>query len=234
MIITGGSGSVVRAAVMSIIFQLSRMMKFHADKISVLATAFVVSALSNPFCIFDTSTLLSYLAMTGIVFYGITKSNSIEEKQDIYYKIKTSLSASLHAQTFAAISVLEMFGGISVISPFSNLFVSLFFPLLMFMLIMCAFLCFLPLPLLSVLAFLPKCLIVLLEFTAKLFAKIPYSYAVISLPDLAIYCFGALFTVFLLSTAFLKNKYVIITGLSCFLFTQALIIVLYVLSFIYN
>ncbi len=234
MVITGGQGSVMRAAIMSIIFHIARTLNFHTDTFSTLATSFIVVALSNPFCIFDTSTQLSFLAMTGIVFSSVAKNGSFEERHRIYYKLKRSLSASLHAQTFAAVPVLGMFGGISLISPFSNLFVSLFFSPLMFGLVMCAFLCFLPVPLLSVMTFIPRCLIALLEFCAKIFARIPFSYATFSLPNLAVYCFWTLFLVFLLSVAFLKSKEIIFTGFCCFLFNQAVTLSLYVLSFICN
>ncbi len=234
MIITGGQGSVMRAAIMSIIFHVARTLNFHTDTLSTLATSFIVVALSNPFCIFDTSTQLSFLSMTGIVFSGIAINGNSGERHKIYYKLKNSLSVSLHAQTFAAVPVLGMFGGISLISPFSNLFVSLFFSPLMFGLVICAFLCFLPVPLLSVMALMPRYLIALLEICAKLFARIPFSYATFSLPELAVYCFWALFLVFLLSAAFLKNKAIIFTGFCCFLFTQAVTLSLYVLSFICN
>lgn len=232
--ITGGQGSVMRAAVMFIIFHLARLFDLHTDKISILSTSFIVLALKNPFCIFDTGTQLSFLSMTGIVFYGIAKSSSLEDRHKIYYKIKDSLSVSLQAHTFAAIPVLNMFGGISLISPFSNLFVMLFFSPLMFLLVICAFLSFLPQPVTSILAFLPRYLIALLEFCAKVFADIPFSYSQISLPDLAAYCFWGLFLIFLLSTAFLKNRAVAVMGLCCFIFNQAVVILLYLLSLICN
>lgn len=234
VIITGFRGSVMRAAVMSIFFYLAQITGKRIDPISPLFAAFVAVSLANPFCIFDAGTLLSFLAMTGLVFSQIAKDNYFEERKGLYAAARNSLSASVHVQTFAAFPIIKMFGGFSLVSPFSNLFVSTFFAPLMFMLVLCAFLCFLPSSLLSVLAFIPRCLIALLEESAKVFASIPFSYAMFSLPDIAIYAFSALFLAFLLSAAFFKNKYLLITGFSCFVLTNAVTISLFVLSFICN
>ena len=232
MTITGFRGSVMRAAIMSMCFQLSKMSGRHYDSFSVLAISFMVICVANPFCIYDTGTLLSFLAMTGLIFAQTASDNYLVDTSTAFYKIKTTANASIFAQTFAAVPVLTMFGGISLISPISNLAASLFFPALMYFLVLCAFLCFLPAPLLSVLAFVPRALIYLLDLCAKAFASIPYSYAKFSLPPFSIYLFGVLFFIFLLTCAFFEKRFIVFSGFCNLIFTLSVVISLFALSFI--
>jgi len=231
MTITGFRGSVVRATIMSMCFYFSELSGRHYDNFSVLAVSFIAISVANPFCIFDTSTLLSYLAMTGLVFAGTSRDSYFNNTSTLFYKLKNTINASVYAQTFAAIPVVTMFGGISIISPISNLAASFFFPILMYFLVLCAFLCFLPTPLLSILAFVPKVFIYLLDLCAKVFASVPFSYASFHIPPFSIYMFVAMFLIFLLSCVFLEKKFIVYSGFCNLIVTLSVVISLFALSF---
>ena len=230
--VTGFRGAILRACIMSGIFYLSRLFEKHKDPFSVLSVAFIVISLLDPFSVFDLSTVLSFLAMAGIVFSSVCHDGFFEDREAVFYKIKRQILSGIYATCFAAIPIVEMFGGISVISPISNLFASVIFAPLMFLLVACAILCFLPPPIFSILAFIPQFLIFLLERTARFFASVPYTYTEFSLPNFIVAAFGVFFIVFLLSAGFLKNKAVMISGYASFMLSNILVLALFVLSYL--
>ena len=234
MVITGFRGSVMRACIMSTIYYFSKAFSKHRDSFSVLAVSFIVISLFNPFCIFDISTRLSFLAMMGLVFSSICKDSFFENTQTLFYKIKQGILTSFYAQTFASVPIFTLFGGISVIAPFSNIFAGLIFSPLMIMLVFCAIFCFLPARIFSIFAIVPKFFIFLLDHTARFFASIPFVYAELQLPNFISLAFLIFFFVFMFCVTFLKNKAVIISGYASFFLSNSVILTSMVISFICN
>ena len=90
----------------------------------VLITAVIVFALD---AIFDLGTILSFLAMLGIIFAGVVNDIYLVLPRSRLYKIKRSLFTSFYASGFVMIPILSTFGGVYILSPFSNLAGSIIF-----------------------------------------------------------------------------------------------------------
>lgn len=113
----GFGPSSVRAAIMVGVGLIAEIMGFKKDKLSVLAIAFWLVLLINPFYLFDKGCQLSFLAVCGIFVLQPILKNGAKPLKSLGDGICLSLSATL-----ATLPILtDMSGYISVISLFANL-----------------------------------------------------------------------------------------------------------------
>lgn len=139
VIITGASASVVRAAVMGILFLLvknlgRRVKAFKAILLSVAGIVLVEPRLLN----FDISFQLSVLATLSLIFYSpfLEGAKAGGWKQLIWEGMAITLAAQVITLPF----IFYHFGTISLISPLANLLIGPLIPLLMLMGVLVLFL----------------------------------------------------------------------------------------------
>jgi len=128
--LTGGSASVLRAAIMGTIILVSkfigrRVLPFH---LLLLAAALILTF--NPFAIYDWGFQLSFLATAGLFFLAVDleKILSFGRFKSLLIKI---FAETLSAQFFVLPILASNFGQFSIVSPISNLLILPFVPLTM-------------------------------------------------------------------------------------------------------
>lgn len=220
--ISGSGGSVVRACIMSAVFSVCNFFETKADRLSVLGISFMLIFLNNPYCVFDYGTRLSYLAMLGIICASfVTKIYSSKKNVS-----KNALTVGFFAMGFTLPIIVYDFGGVYLLSPFSNATASVFFTPLMYIIVAVAFLGFLPQMLLKIMAIPAMFLLKLFELCAKAFCAIPFSYAEISLPQPVYAAAGVVFFGFLFACAFCSERRIFVWGtLFCVILLPAVLIV---------
>lgn len=224
-IITGAAGSVIRAAIMSAVLLSADMLEKNADPYSSISLAIVAVILLNPYAIFDLGTILSFLAMLGIIFAGVVNDIYLVLPRSRLYKIKRSLFTSFYASGFVMIPILSTFGGVYILSPFSNLAGSIIFAPIMYLLVLLAIFAFLPAQILKIALAVPAAaLLKIFELTAEVFSKIPFSYAEFQCPQFLSAAFAIFITIHILCAAFAENKYIALTGFFSALLPQLSII----------
>lgn len=185
-LIGGTSGSVLRACLMAAVLWLAPLFSREYDSVSSLCFAYLVLWLFNPYMLFDLGTALSFDATLGIVLAD-------QLRHDMPYpgmgKLFPTLAGSVYASGFTALLCMENIGGLSLLSPFSNLLAGTVFVPVMTLLLATAVLCLLPnfavtKVLLSVLSLADRFLLGLFETIAKAFSSIKGSYAEVSPPAL--------------------------------------------------
>ncbi len=129
-ILTGGSASVVRAAVMGSLFLLAKMLQRQANPITVLLwTAVLMSIWNESYFNHDLSFVLSFLATFSLLII-MPEWEQIELdgwKGSLWDGVKVTLAA----QTLTLPVSLYYFQGFSIIAPLANLLVLPFVPILM-------------------------------------------------------------------------------------------------------
>jgi len=130
VVLTGGSASIVRAAIMSTIFLIAR---FYGHQIKILTaiclTAFITCLYNPDYLISDLSWQLSFLALTGIVLLAPKISRFLPSKLANFWKEIITVSLSAQLATFPLIAY--KFQQISLIAPLSNVLVMPLIPILM-------------------------------------------------------------------------------------------------------
>lgn len=124
------TGSVKRASAMTVLYFIGKILGKRTDALNSLGFAAVCGLIVNPFGVLDISFLLSFFSTMGIIIMGVPLSEKIDGKLNIFgERIKRILSVlfatvslSLSVTIFVfPVSVLVL-GGVSFVSPFTNLF----------------------------------------------------------------------------------------------------------------
>lgn len=139
VLLVGGGGSVMRAAVMGIMFVVATNLgrKAHIDT-SLFLAAFLL-LFYNPWFLWDISFQLSFLATASIVglylplrrsvFYkSLLTGKTIEEKAGIWLSklwqfLLETVTLTIIAQILVTPVIIQSFGQLSIISPLSNLLI---------------------------------------------------------------------------------------------------------------
>lgn len=229
-LITGFSGSVVRASVMSAIVLVGSFLKRKSDKFTSLSIALAVVVFINPFSVFDFGTQLSFIAMLGLCNSSYLTGDFFEFKT-FFTKIKNIIVSGFVTSGFVAIPILNIFGGVLLLNPLSSLLAVIFTPM-MFLLTLSAFLAFLPETFLCFLTYPASFLIVIFEKTAIAFSKIPYAYAEFDCPALfyTLFLFMLFANIFFIS--FKKDKYIAFSGVLFTVFVYANILIMHIFNII--
>ncbi len=138
MLFTGASPSVVRASVMSILALVAFLVFRKADSITSLGVAAGLIVLVNPFAVFDTGFLLSFVATLGILLFAPLLSQKLfavlgleGEQKGILRLVKwmiTILCVTLSAQVVVLPFSTHIFGTISLWGMITNLLVAPLLP----------------------------------------------------------------------------------------------------------
>ena len=135
------TSSVLRATIMIVIFYLSKILFRKSDSLTNISISAIFILVINPFNIYSSSFLLSFLATVGIIlFYGyFNKVLKIKENLKIvkYLKEQVSLGISANITTFPIIATIyNKFSIIFIVSnPISSFLVSIIIPLIFIFLI---------------------------------------------------------------------------------------------------
>mgnify|MGYP000131031777 CR=1 FL=1 len=132
VLFVGIKAPILRAAFMGILTLVAYYSGRKNYTLYALFLSFIFSLLLFPKWLNTISFQLSYAATLGIILFGektIKKSGS--DFLNFYYQIKADFKTSLAAQIFTAPIIFIYFKQISLIAPFSNIFVSFFIPFLM-------------------------------------------------------------------------------------------------------
>ena len=201
-LITGLSASVMRAAIMLIIYFISQLIGEERDSLTSLFVALTLIIAVRRYAVWDAGLWMSFFATLGLVlfsdrllpkFSATTRENYSAVRKFFMGALKYVLgliAASLVATLFTLPVTYIAFGGISLISPLSNLWLV---PLAQLLLYLLPFVCFLSkMPLLGdVLVLAARGLIKLICSSAKLFSSSSGVYISIKYP-FAPYLIGGL------------------------------------------
>jgi len=129
--LTGGSMSVLRAAIMGSLILISRFIGRKVLPIHLLLLAASVIIVFNPYAIYDWGFQLSFMATAGLFFL----SPALEQILS-FGKIKSGFlkifSETLGAQIFVLPILVGNFGQVSIIAPLTNLLIIPIVPMTMF------------------------------------------------------------------------------------------------------
>ena len=137
--------SVVRAGLMYIIMSLSTLFKKESDSLTNLFAAGGIIVLLNPSSINDPSFLLSFFATLGIVstlpLVGVITSKI---KIGIIKNLATSFLITFSAVLFTIPLTFVYFGKVYLLVPLSNLIISPFISIILFLSLFCVPISFIP------------------------------------------------------------------------------------------
>jgi competence protein ComEC len=127
-LVTGASPSSVRALIMIIIYLLGKIFLYSPDSLTSLSVAGFIIIFLNPFSIYSTSFILSFLATFAIIispsfFNNKSHSNAISRLKNILQSITITLIISM----FITPTLYNRFQTFSLITPLANLILSIVF-----------------------------------------------------------------------------------------------------------
>ncbi|MBQ9269325.1 MAG: DNA internalization-related competence protein ComEC/Rec2 [Oscillospiraceae bacterium] len=125
-LITGGSVSVVRAAVMQTLVLMAPLCRREADLPTSLGAAGLLLTVQNPWCLFSAALQLSFASVAGIYLFADKLSRlfsgSGEGKQPgILRAAIAAIATTLAASALTVPLMMAYFGRISLIAPVTNL-----------------------------------------------------------------------------------------------------------------
>lgn len=123
------TGSVRRAAVMTLLFFVGKILSKNADSLNSLGFAAICVLFVNPFAVSDISFMLSFLSTLGIIVMGIPLSEYImklfrysrELMKKLIYPFIVCLAISISVSIFTMPVTVYYFGGISLAAPVTNM-----------------------------------------------------------------------------------------------------------------
>lgn len=133
--LTGFGVSVIRAAVMLIIFTIGTMVGRKGDSLNSIGAAALLLILMNPYCVGDVGMLLSFAATLGIVLWSSKLSVPVMRKLDKFRIMKlppvrwlvkiiiNTMSCNLCATLWTLPITILVFKGFSLVSLAANLLV---------------------------------------------------------------------------------------------------------------
>ncbi len=128
VLLTGGSASIVRAALVSILLLLARYWGREFQPIALISLAAAVTAATKPIYLYsDLGWQLSFLAFFGVLVAAPLVTARFKRPN----RIKSMLVETLSAQVMTFPLIALIFGRASVISPLANLIVLPLVPLVM-------------------------------------------------------------------------------------------------------
>lgn len=125
VLMTGGSPSVIRAAVMTSLYLLAPVFRREPDDITSLSAALSVLLFFNPCAAGSVSLQLSFSAMAGLVLItpkiDVWMTEKLTSRSRILSGIRQSLSATLGVMVFSTPITAYHFGYVSLYGALSNL-----------------------------------------------------------------------------------------------------------------
>jgi len=128
VVMAGAEAPIFRAGIMGTITYLGLSLGKNKEALRGLLVAGVVLLLARPLSIFNAGFQLSFGATLGIIIFGTRKWGVIEKLSG---GLKEALKTTLSAQVFTAPIIFLNFGGLSLLSPLTNILVYWTIPILM-------------------------------------------------------------------------------------------------------
>lgn len=145
VILTGGSASVTRAAIMGFMFILARRLGRPREVTAAILLAAAIMIFINPLILrSDISFQLSFAATLGLIFLSPIFDHHFARLPLV---VREPISLTLSAQLAALPIIVYQFHQLSIISPLSNLLILPFIPFCMFLGFLAGFLGIVFLPL---------------------------------------------------------------------------------------
>ncbi len=215
--LTGGTPSVKRACIMSILTLIGSLIYRKSDIITNISTSLLIILIQNPFSILDIGLLLSFFATMGIiVFYknimGILnkkqseKNNQIKQinKKEVLSKIVTKIKEGVGLSVSAQILILPLslvlFNKLSLTFLFSNLLISFIIGLITILGFISVII-----PL-NILFLILDILLKLLISIADIFSSMWISKIVITTPNIIYVILYYIFILFIVLINFIRKK----------------------------
>ena len=120
--ITGGGASVVRAFIMCLVYQLSRILYRENDALTSLGTAAFIMLLINPYVIFNAGFVMSLLSVLGIILYSKKLTNAFCKILPLW--AASAIGVSISAQLLVTVAVICYFKIVTPYAVLSNLLVA--------------------------------------------------------------------------------------------------------------
>jgi len=156
VIMTGGSPSVIRASIITLLIAYGKTIGRKADMTNLILVSATIMIILNPFILkYDLGFQLSFLAFIGLIYFSPIVEKALNYKTFLYLPkfIKSALIETLSAQTFVLPLILYNFGLISIIAPISNVLILPIIPMSMLFVFLSSLL-YLIIPFLGKIAFL--------------------------------------------------------------------------------
>ncbi len=123
------TGSVRRAAMMTILTFIGKLINKRSDPLNSLGFAVICALSVNPYAVADVSFMLSFASTLGIIILGVPLTERItglivkcrDKLKRSIYPVVLSLCISLSVSIFTMPLSVYYFGGISLAAPLSNL-----------------------------------------------------------------------------------------------------------------
>lgn len=135
------TGSVKRASAMTILYFIGKIFGKKSDPLNSLGFAAVCALVPNPYGVLDVSFLLSFVSTMGIILMGVPLSERIsarlnsfgEETKRLFSPLISTFALSVSVTFFIFPISVIVFGGISIVSPLSNVLCFIAVPPLLLM-----------------------------------------------------------------------------------------------------
>jgi len=130
MFFTGFTRSVMRAGVMLLIYNMSRLISKRADSVNSLFMTLTLLLIYNPYLCTDVSLLMSFFSSLGLIVYSPRLSRVMGKYfytmtsgglRAVLLFVNGSICTSLAASLFTVVISGVFFGSFSIVSPITNL-----------------------------------------------------------------------------------------------------------------
>jgi competence protein ComEC len=121
VVLTGMSGSVLRASCMALMTLGARLLGRRVDTLYLLGLLFWLNHQITPWCVLDTGCRLSYMAAVGIVATHRLIGARLPGRPRIWSWLLVGLVVTLSAQCFTLLEISGAFGWINPLAPLANL-----------------------------------------------------------------------------------------------------------------
>lgn len=202
------TGSVKRAAMMTILAFIGRLLGKKADSLNSLGFAAICVLTANPFAVGDISFILSFVSTLAIIVLGVPLSEKVmkffagrgERERKIIYPLVLCLCISISVSIFTMPVSVYYFGGISLAAPLTNLLFLFAVSPLIVLTGLYTFLRFVPF-ISSAVAVAIKYLALYMLGTAEYISSLPFSYLYVD-SEMLEYSLYAVFILFVLAMIF--------------------------------
>ncbi len=121
VLLTGMPSSVLRAAGLALLLTIAPAVGRRYDTLHALGVLFWVSCQLTPWCVMDTGTRLSYLAVAGIVILHRLAGPLLPSRPAVLRWFMAGLLVTIGAQWFTLPEIAASFGWIHPLAPLANL-----------------------------------------------------------------------------------------------------------------
>lgn len=193
--VAGFRPSVCRAVLMFFLFGLAVILQRNVSSIHIVNVSAIILLLAQPLLLFDIGAQLSFAAVYGIFyFYPIIKKR-YHPRHNKYLRryVVTPMTISFSAQLFVSPLLLYYFGRLPILAPLSNIIVVPLAAISIFLLFSSLFSALVWNTLAHMIARGASFVLTALIMTTRVFAAIPFSTIMFSVPPLFVALFYLLF-----------------------------------------